>query len=99
MNVIDKTYQINYPDTDIQENFTFSTVLEDGVFNFRFRWADGRWHVWVTPPGRQARPAGAEPNVMNWTGYADYGLMFVTDMTTIDFKSLYKTKLVLVKWV
>lgn len=58
-----------------------------------------RWNCWVTLPDGSVRQAGVEPNVVSWTGYDDYGLVFQTSLPAIDFNSLFLTEMVLITWL
>lgn len=83
---------------DIAENFTFNASCADGAFSFSFKWLNDRWNVWVTLPDGTIRQAGVEPNVTSWSGFSDYGLFFKTDLSVIDYNSLFLCDLILVAW-
>ena len=89
---------LNFPDIDLVENFQFDCTTSYGNFNFLFKWMNGRWNSWVTLPDGTIRQAGVYPNVISWTGHTDYGIVFVTDLTAIDYSSLFLTELKLLKW-
>ena len=95
---ISEQYIISWPDVDLQDNFTFSVMLPDGRFSFLFKYINERWNVWCTVPDGTTREAGAEPNVVNWTGFIDYGLVFASDAPEISHDELFNSKLVLIKW-
>ena len=98
MNNIKDVFQVIWPQTDLEENFTFSTVHPDGVFQFRFRWFNDRWNGWCTLPSGEVRAFGVEPLVVSWVGFLDYGIVFDTELSEIDKASLYSTKLCIVSW-
>ena len=80
---------IPFPDSDIQQNFTFDAIAEEGSFSFKFRWFSERWNCWVTTPEGDIRQIGVYPNVISGSGHLDYGFVFITDMTAIDYSSLF----------
>ena len=99
MKDIEKTELVPFPSADPAENFEFSCTADAGSFTFRFKWLNDRWNVWVTLPDGSVRQAGTEPNVVSWTGFDDYGLMFKTSLPVIDFNSLFLTEMVLITWL
>lgn len=96
---IESIEKISYPNAELKENMEFDCSTSYGRFNFHFKWFNGRWNVWVTLPDGTKREAGVYPNVVNWTGSPDYGLVFSTALQTIDFESLFMTELYLLKWL
>lgn len=98
MNGIKAMEAVKFPDGDISENFTFSVVHPDGVFEFHFRYMNDRWNLWVTLPSGEKRCGGVVPNVVSWAGFLDYGLIFVTDMTEITRNTLTLTSLYILTW-
>lgn len=98
MNTIKQVENVSFPDADTQENFEFEALCESGTFTFHFKWINESWSVWVTLPDGTVRQAGVYSNVINWTGNSDYGLVFVTELETIDFNSLFSTSLYLITW-
>lgn len=99
MNTIKQVEQIEFPETEPRENFEFECVATSGTFTFHFKWINNSWSVWVTLPDGSVRQAGVYPNVINWTGYSDYGLVFITDLEQIDYSSLFNTSLQLITWL
>lgn len=89
---------VSWPSGDTTENFTFSTVHPDGVFQFKFRWFNDRWNGWCTLPDGEVRAFGVEPNIVSWSGFLDYGLVINTDLTVIDQASLNTTELYILTW-
>lgn len=89
---------IGFPELDPVENFEFVSNTSYGTFKFHFKWINEAWSCWVTLPDESVRQAGVYPNVKNWTGFNDYGLVFVTSLEKIDFSSLFLTELYLIKW-
>lgn len=98
MRDISKVQQIPFPDSDIQENFEFSAVCDDGTFTFKFKWFNDRWNCWVTLPDGSVRQAGVYPNVISGSGHTDYGCVFSTSLEDIDYNSLFLTTLYLITW-
>lgn len=98
MREISKLQQIPWPDSDLQDNFDFDSVCDDGTYNWHFKWFNDRWNGWVTLPSGEIRQFGIYPNVISGSGHTDYGCVFVTDLTTIDYNSLFFTTLYLITW-
>ena len=89
---------IPWPNEEISENFTFSAIDGDGVFTFHFKWINDRWNCWIDMPDGTTRQAGVYPNVLSWSQFLDYSLIFMTDLTQIDYNHLFMTEINLVKW-
>lgn len=98
MNGIKDLNKVTFPDADITDNFSFTAIHPDGSFKFHFRWFNERWNLWVTLPSGELRCAGVEPNVISWSGFLDYGLIFVTELTEITKNSLPLTEIVIITW-
>lgn len=98
MRDIKSANQVTWPNADLEDNFTFSTVHPDGVFQFRFRWFNDRWNGWCTLPSGEVRAFGIEPRVVSWSGFLDYGLMFDTELPVIDRNSLFNTNFYILSW-
>ena len=90
--------RVAWPDGDMPDSFKFNAVHPNGVFAFQFRWFNGRWNCWCTLPSGGGRPAGVEPGVASWTGFTDYGLLFITNLQVIDRPSLALAKLFILEW-
>jgi len=91
--------QVPFPNTELVENFTFNCSAEAGTFTFHFKWLNNRWNVWVTLPSGEVRQAGVEPRVISWSEFGDFGLVFETEMETIDYKSIFLTELYIITWL
>lgn len=98
MKNIKSAYEVSWPNGELEENFTFSTVHPDGVFQFKFRWFNGRWNGWCTLPSGEIRAFGVEPLVASWVGFLDYGITFNTELSVIDKDSLFNTRLFILSW-
>lgn len=98
MNGIKTMEAVKFPDGDLSDNFTFSVIHPDGVFEFHFRWMNDRWNLWVTLPSGEKRTAGVEPNVPSWAGFLDYGLIFITETTEITRNGLQLTTPYILTW-
>ena len=98
INEIKSASKVNWPNAEPVENFSFSVNDESGVFNFKFKWLNDRWDCWVTLPDDTTRQAGVYPNVVSWSGFLDYGLVFITDLQSINFDQLYLTEVYILKW-
>lgn len=99
MREISSAYQVAWPDTNVLENFYFESVTPDGTFIFEFKWIEERWRCWVTTPEGEVRQIGIYPNALSGEGFLDYGFDLRTDQATIDFNSLFKTELYILKWL
>lgn len=89
---------VPWPDGDLTENFTFSCSAQDGDFDFHFKWLNDRWNVWVTLPDGSVRQAGVLPSVTSWSECDNYGLIFETNLTIIDYSSLFLTEMYIITW-
>ena len=92
-NTIKAASKVNWPTSEPQENFSFSVNDTSGIFEFKFKWLNNRWNCWVTLPDGSVRQAGVYPNVASWTGFLDYGLVFITDLQNINLHSSFKLAL------
>lgn len=89
---------ISWPEATVNKSLTFTTLYADGVFTFTFKWLNGRWNCWVTLPSGDIREAGVYPNVVSWSEYDDFGILFATDLSVIDQSSLTLTEMYLLTW-
>jgi len=99
MKDIKSVERVPWPDTDIEDNFLFNCSAAAGTFTFHFKWMSGRWSSWVTLPDGKIREAAVYPNVINWSGHSDFGLVFLTDLKEVSRDSLMMTEMQLVTWV
>lgn len=91
--------QVTFPEIEIVDNFTFDALSEAGTFSFNFKWFNNRWNLWVTLPDGTVREAGVYPNVINWTGNTDYGLVFGTNLDTINYNSINLVEIFIITWL
>lgn len=98
MKAIQNASLVHWPADEVSENFEFDVIDTDGTFKFSFKWMNDRWNVWVTLPDNSVRQAGVYPGVISWTGFLDYGLMFKTSLSEINYNSLLLTELYILKW-
>jgi len=98
MRKITALQEIPFPQIDIQDNFEFDAVCAPGTIHINFKWFSDRWHAWFTLPNGDVREAGVYPNVVTGSGHTDYGCIFVTDLASIDYNSLFLTTLYLITW-
>ena len=98
MRNISSLNQVEWPTTEISDNFSFSTMHPDGLFKFLFRYFNGRWNCWCTLPSGETRVVGVEPNVVSWSGFLDYGIVFITELPLISRNSLFLTSLYIITW-
>jgi hypothetical protein len=90
--------RVPFPNTELTENFKFTCSAQGGVFDFHFKWLNGRWNCWVTLPDGKVRQAGVQPGVVSWSESKGYGLVFETALPVIDFNSLFLTELYILTW-
>ena len=98
MQTVKNKERVPFPSGDLVENFEFSCSAQAGVFNFHFKWLNGRWNVWVTLPDGRVRQGGVLPNVPSWSEATDYGLVFETALPVIDYSSLFMTEMYILTW-
>jgi len=98
MKEIDSMYKIPFPAETPAENMKFACSLPFGTFTFQLKWFNGRWNCWVTLPDGEIRQAGVNPNIYCWTGFNDYGLLFVTALQEISQSQIFDGELYLIKW-
>lgn len=98
MKYIKSLNQVSWPDSEVVDNFTFSAVHPDGIFEFTFRYFNDRWNGWCKLPSGEVRAFGVLPQVPSWLGFTDYGILFDTDLTVIDKSSLFSTSLYIMTW-
>lgn len=98
MKAIQNASLVHWPADEVSENFEFDVIDTDGTFKFSFKWMNDRWNVWVTLPDNSVRQAGVYSGVISWTGFLDYGLMFKTSLSEINYNSLLLTELYILKW-
>ena len=99
MQTIDTKELITFPGGTIAENFSFDCSTTQGNFSFHFKWFNSRWNLWVTLPSGEVRQAGVIPGVTSWSEFNDYGLMFEANTETIDYSSLFASRMYLIKWL
>ena len=90
---------VAFPNSDLSENFEFSTSAQGGIFNFHFKWLNDRWNLWVTLPDGEVRQAGVLPGVTSWSECKTYGLVFETNLPVIDYSSLFLTEMYILTWL
>ena len=90
--------RIPWPDTELSESFSFYSSCAAGTLSLTFKWLGGRWKLWVELPDGSVREAGVQPNVTSWSGFSDFGFFIKTDLTAIDYSSLFLCELYLVTW-
>lgn len=79
---------VNLPAVDASiYRFDFNTTTPVGALGVEFVWSD-RWHAWATLPDGSVRQFGCVPNVISWTGFTDYGVVIISDLTVIGHGDL-----------
>lgn len=95
-------YLVNLPVIDPAViAFTFTTQNAEGNWTFVFKFGNGVWQGWATLPSGEVRPFGCVPNVFNWSGFLDFGIVLISGFTAPlaqgDLMSSGNS-LVLVRW-
>lgn len=98
MQTVKTEEKVSWPSGELSQNFEFSCSVEGGVFTFHFKWLNDRWNLWVTLPDGEVRQAGVIPGVVSWSESKGYGLMFKSDLGTVDYNSLFLTELYILTW-
>jgi hypothetical protein len=93
-------YGINYPQVDLgTESFTFTTNNALGTFVFVFKWLNGKWNGWATLPSGEVKPFGCIPEVIDWTEFTDYGILFDSGIPSLGLSGLVgSSRLYLIEW-
>jgi hypothetical protein len=78
--------------------FTFTTAVGGASFTFVFKWLNGVWNGWAALPSGEVRQFGCVPNVVGWTGFADYGVAIISTLTAIGLNDLANVSLYLFVW-
>ena len=99
MQTIDTKELIAFPGGNVAENFSFDCSTTYGNFTFHFKWLNEKWNLWVTLPDEEVRQAGVIPGITSWSEFSDYGLLFTSNMESIDYNSLFSTEMYLIKWL
>jgi hypothetical protein len=92
-------YKVTLPiiDTGVS-NFTFSARVENSTFTFNFQFFNNVWNVFTFFPSGEIREAQVYPNVMAWTGFADYSLAFITSLPIVGLNDLGSISMYMVSW-
>jgi len=99
MNPIKQLTLINIPQGDTTAiNFNFGTQASSGAWNFLLEWNGTRWNGWATLPDGAVRQFGCIPGVINWTGFADFGLVWLSDLASFGQQDIFGASLVLIDW-
>lgn len=98
MQTVKQKELVQFPSSEIQENFKFDVMASAGTFTFHFKWLNDRWNLWVTLPSGEVREAGVQPNVISWSGFSDYGIQVRTSLPQIDYNSLFLTEILIITW-
>ena len=68
--------------------FEFSASAFGSIFKFVFKFFDSHWNVFVTLGGGEIREAGCFPDTLNWKGFTDYRLAFMSTLASIGINDL-----------
>lgn len=79
-------------------NFTFESLLRDGLFTFQFRYFKNNWHIKVVTNSSEVRSAATFINVPFWMGHNDFSLLFSSSLKSIGQNDLDKVSMYMVYW-
>jgi hypothetical protein len=89
MNAIANVYLVNYPQINTgSESFSFESTNALGNFTFTFKWLNGQWNGWCTLPTSEVRQFGCVPDVVDWTGFSDYGIFIDSSLPILGVDNL-----------
>lgn len=94
------SYLVNYPSIDpLTVAFSFQSQTPAGNFSFEFRFLGGVWNGWATLPSGEVRPFGCVPDVVDWTGFLDFGIVIVSGLPALGQGDLVaSSSLYLIAW-
>jgi hypothetical protein len=100
MNAVQAQYIVNYPQSAVGlQSFTFETTNSLGRFVFTFKWLNGQWNGWCQLPSGEVRQFGCVPDVIDWTGFTDYGIYVDSPLPVLGVNNLVgNSTLYLVDW-
>jgi hypothetical protein len=99
MNPIKNIFLVNIPQGDTDAvSFNFATNNQDGAWNFLLEWNGARWNGWATLPSGEVRQFGCIPGVINWTGFPDFGLVWLSSLAAFGQPDIFGASLVLIDW-
>lgn len=78
--------------------FTFNTSVTAGGLTFVFKWLNSSWNGWATLPSGEVREFGCVPYVINWTGFADFGVVVGNPKTSLGQDDLSGSSLYWITW-
>jgi hypothetical protein len=79
-------------------NFQFETKNQDGAWQLNLMWTGSQWIGWATLPSGEVRLFGCIPGVINWTGYTDFGLVWVSPLAAFGQPDIFNSALLLLDW-
>lgn len=99
LNNVSNFYQINFPNFDatVTPNITFNSKVGSDLFSFTFRF-NVIWRGWCTMPDGSIRQLGIIPNVLNWSRFQDWSLMFLFSGQSIGQLDLINSTMVVLQW-
>jgi len=100
VNAVNAAYLINYPQiTAGTDSFSFQSNNPLGTFTFTFKWLNNQWNGWATLPSGEVRQFGCVPDVVDWTGFSDYGLFIDSPLSLLGLDNLVgNSTLYLLEW-
>lgn len=79
-------------------NFTFTSSLPDGDYEFTFRYFNDKWNVYVFDPLGNGRVASVYPNVIAFGQYPDFSIQFTSDFQSIGLNDLAYVSMYILYW-
>ena len=87
-------YEVAMPVID-EETYQFSVDVTLAAENITlvFKWLNDVWNLFVTFSDGTVREAGVYPNAVNWKGFTDYRVVFISDYPSIARTAISDSKM------
>ena len=84
-----KIYKIFPPSIDTSlERIVFSANVNEVLFQFHLYLDGAKWRGYVVIDNSEVREIGVIPNVINWSRYLDYSIVFYSEYDDITQDNL-----------
>ena len=93
------SYQINLP--KVPQNtyaFRFSTTFAGAGWAFKFIFMNNRWTCYASIPLLAVREASVYNNSLNWSGFPDYGCLFITSVPNMGVNDINSVTMYILDW-